>query len=345
MVAVPGRSQLAGWLVSGRRGEFYRTLAELPRVCEGPVLGIHGGSKMATEAISPVKSVFVSYAHEDRHWADTLVRFLSPVTREERISLWDDSQIEPGDRWHAAIADALSRANVSVLLVTQHFLASDYIMNVELPGVLARAERGETRIFWIAVSASTYRDTALVNYQAANDPSAPIDSLSQAEQNETWVQIARDISVADGVGAVARSFSIVDETSEAIEAILEGRPEDPERGYGVVARYHPATDTVSFDEIGDTITYEDLINLPAEDREFIQDHEDSLARHYADYRTTKNQLGVVGGIRDDETENEMRRILRLMCADLNHILDFLVRIHKVSLEDHYGRYRYLCTRI
>lgn len=79
------------------------------------------------------KTVFLSYAHEDRKW-DQLLTFLAPWIRDKRVDLWDDSRIKLGDNWQAEIHKAIEEAAVAVLLVTKDFLASDFITKQELPG-------------------------------------------------------------------------------------------------------------------------------------------------------------------------------------------------------------------
>ena len=44
-------------------------------------------------------------------------------------------------------------------------------------------------------------------------------------------------------------------------------------------------------------------------------------------------------------ENQLTRIAKLMCRDLNSILNFLREMHKAELEDHYARYRFICERL
>ena len=81
--------------------------------------------------------VFVSYAHED---VDLLERFrvvLKPLIRAGRLEVWADRDIGVTRVWRTEIDDAMSRAEVAVLLVSADFLASDYVMDVELPRLVA----------------------------------------------------------------------------------------------------------------------------------------------------------------------------------------------------------------
>jgi TIR domain len=70
-------------------------------------------------------TIFVSYCRRNKRWLDRLKVHLEPYDRRGDLDLWDDSKIDPGDRWHAAISDAIDRAAASVVLISADFLASD----------------------------------------------------------------------------------------------------------------------------------------------------------------------------------------------------------------------------
>jgi hypothetical protein len=104
--------------------------------------------------------------------------------------------IDPGQKWKAAIQENLRYAKAAVLLVSRYFFASDFIANHELPPILNTAAQNGLKVLWVAVSASPYEDSALSAFQAANDPSRPLDSLSQADLGRSLVTIAGKIRQA-----------------------------------------------------------------------------------------------------------------------------------------------------
>jgi len=122
--------------------------------------------------------VFISYSHKDINWLRHLKRMLKPAIKGNRFLLWDDNKIDAGDKWREKIGDALSQAKAAVLLVSDNFLASDYISDNELPPLLEKEKSGGLKILWIAVSSCLYNKTPIAKYQALNNPDKPLDTLT-----------------------------------------------------------------------------------------------------------------------------------------------------------------------
>lgn len=78
-------------------------------------------------------SVFISYSHTDEQYLRRLLVHLRPLDRQGMINVWSDQRIEVGDPWREKIEEALEGARIAVLLISADFLASDFIVNDELP--------------------------------------------------------------------------------------------------------------------------------------------------------------------------------------------------------------------
>ena len=136
---------------------------------------------------------FISYSHLDKEWLDKLQATLKPLVRNQTIDVWADTRIKTGDQWKDAITQALARARVAVLLVSRNFLASDFIADEEIPPILSAAKNDGLTVVWVPVGASLYEETDIAAYQAAHDPSKPLNGLSEADLDTALVAIAKEI--------------------------------------------------------------------------------------------------------------------------------------------------------
>ena len=147
--------------------------------------------------VPATRPVFISYSHKDTKWLEKLKLFLRPLEEKELISLWDDSSILPGSDWLDDIRKALESARVAVFLVTQNFISSPFIRNTELPALLDAAKNRGCLIFWIAVSTTTPLDgTPFERIQGALPPNAPLDLMTEGEQNKALADIYARLKTA-----------------------------------------------------------------------------------------------------------------------------------------------------
>ena len=137
--------------------------------------------------------LFISYSHVDREWVERLQKMIKPLVRSEALRLWDDSKIPPGAKWKAEIEKALASAKVALLLVSDDFLASEFVINKELPPLLRAAEHEGLCILWVCLGPCFYEATPIHDYQAVLPPDEPLEALSPVQQKAALKSIAEAI--------------------------------------------------------------------------------------------------------------------------------------------------------
>ena len=95
--------------------------------------------------------IFVSYSHHDSGWRERLFdEYLRTTFGDCRV--WTDAQIRAGEQWNEEIERRLNSSCVAVLLVSERFLKSKFIMEREFPTILARARSAALRVVWVPIA-------------------------------------------------------------------------------------------------------------------------------------------------------------------------------------------------
>jgi hypothetical protein len=139
--------------------------------------------------------LFISYSHVDTACLDRLLVHLKPLERSNSIICWSDKRIRTGDKWRSELEDNLEEAVIAVLLISADFLASDFIINNELPPLLVKADANGLRILPVILKPCGFRrDPVLSAFQSANDPMTPLLGMSQMDQEALYDKIADEVS-------------------------------------------------------------------------------------------------------------------------------------------------------
>ena len=144
------------------------------------------------KAAAPAK-LFLCYAREDRPWLDELLLMLAPELHCKALELWYDKKIEPSQDWRREIENALLSARAGILLVSMHFLASDFIMEVELPFLISEAEKANVKLSWVLVGHAMYEGKPFTKFNALHDINKPLSSLRGHTRHKVLKDIARGI--------------------------------------------------------------------------------------------------------------------------------------------------------
>jgi hypothetical protein len=167
--------------------------------------------------ILPIE-VFVAYAHEDEALLTKLENHLRSLYRKGLITIWSDRQILPGTEWKQEIDVRLKRADIILLLVSPHFLTSNY-SGIEMRKALERHQENEARVIPIIV-----RPCEWSNAPFARLPVLPTDTnpvTNWGSQDEAF------FDVVTGIRHVVEDLQTPNGSSVLLTEHLEISPQAP----------------------------------------------------------------------------------------------------------------------
>ena len=144
-------------------------------------------------AIEPTRAIkiFFSYAHEDKKLREELDKHLGALKRSGLIVTWHDHAFEGGTQWEDEINNRLNTADLILLLISHHFIDSDYCYGREMSRALERHNAGEARVIPIILSPVVWEDTPLKKLNALPREGKPITGWRN--RNSAFMQVVQDI--------------------------------------------------------------------------------------------------------------------------------------------------------
>jgi len=131
--------------------------------------------------------VFISYAHKDEQFKDSLVEHMSGLVRANVVSEWNDRKIVPGQDWSDEISENLASSEIILFLISSSFMNSDYCMGVEVQKALSMHKEGRAQLIPIVIRAVDWSDSELSKIQGLPKDAVPI--ASWGNEDEAWVNV------------------------------------------------------------------------------------------------------------------------------------------------------------
>lgn len=134
------------------------------------------------DAPKPMLRIFVSYSHKDHALKEQFDVNLKVLANQKKIIPWTDSRLAGGEDWNQEIENALKAADIILFLVSNHFLASDYVRDKEMPLAMKRAEAKEAVVVPVILKDCSWQDEAWQKYNALPVPPNPVAESGDVEK-------------------------------------------------------------------------------------------------------------------------------------------------------------------
>ena len=151
--------------------------------------------------------IFISYSHKDEKEKERLLSHLEVLQHQKLIHLWSDSQIEAGADWQQKIGEAITQADVAILLISANFLTSDFILGEEVPRLLRRREREGLIVFPVIAKACAWEAVDWLNKMKVRPKNGkPIWGAVARRVDEDLAALVKEIATVVGVGRVPKKI-------------------------------------------------------------------------------------------------------------------------------------------
>jgi hypothetical protein len=166
--------------------------------------------------MEPVE-VFFSYSQRDEKLRDKLALHLAMLQRQGVIKSWHDRKIGAGSEWAKAIDDKLNSAKIILLLISDHFLASDYCYDIEMHRAIERHDAGEALVVPIILKPVDWRGAPFGQLQAFPKDAKPVTKWSNRDE--------AFLNIAQGIREAAQSISTTLQQKQPVA--FPATPPDP----------------------------------------------------------------------------------------------------------------------
>lgn len=149
--------------------------------------------------------IFVSYSHQNEEWVskDGKYKLIPWLERqlEGQAEIWTDHALKRliGEEYTKLITEKILEADIVLLLISQDFVSSQYIMDVELPLIRNRYLASEVKILPLLLTDLTKKGKEKVSWifdlQVYPNDTKPL--IEYANNDAEWAKMK--IEVLDGI--------------------------------------------------------------------------------------------------------------------------------------------------
>lgn len=164
--------------------------------------------------------LFFSYSHKDEELRNELETHLALLKRQGVISSWHDRRITAGSDFDQIISSELESSKIILLLVSAHFLDSDYCYEKEMARAIEKHEDGSAVVIPVILHPCDWHSAPFGDLKAAPTDGKPISMY--ANQHEAFSIVATDVR------EVAKSIPTPEPTTNGEQVRLDFLSRQPQ---------------------------------------------------------------------------------------------------------------------
>lgn len=137
--------------------------------------------------------IFISYAHEDKEWVLEGPGNIHLIPRIRRhtspdAEIWFDEGLVIGEKWDEEIHNHIVQSHIAILLISESFVSSDYIVNKELLWIKEQVEKNDMKIVPLLIGNITEKSKRIIDwiYQRQIHPSETQPLCNYLNDKAQW---------------------------------------------------------------------------------------------------------------------------------------------------------------
>ena len=180
--------------------------------------------------LAQLRRIFIGYSNQDKKWRERLQKRIEMLELEGHFSNFDDNPINLVADQLPTIERRLHEADVAIILISDSFLASNFIRTKEIPALLRSREQQGMRLITLILEPCAWRETLELDFiRGSGKDDVPLSSLSQAKQEKALAKLAGEIaSVLDRptIFPIAKQTTIISDRLPTVKGKFFGRKEE-----------------------------------------------------------------------------------------------------------------------
>ncbi|MCF7822091.1 MAG: toll/interleukin-1 receptor domain-containing protein [Mariprofundaceae bacterium] len=165
-------------------------------------------------------NLFFSYSHKDEELRNELESHLALLKRQGVISSWHDRRITAGSDFDQTISSELESSQIILLLVSAHFLSSDYCYEKEMTHALEKHEDGSAVVIPVILHPCDWHSAPFGSLRATPTDGKAVSM--HANQHEAFAIIAKDVREA------AKLVPVQESKPSGTECRVDSIAQDPQ---------------------------------------------------------------------------------------------------------------------